>query len=364
MINCSAREVANHWQPIGVRYLCYNWLDSDAQTVLDEDDEVYRAIHLFITAALEQGESVLVHSVRGQSRSMCVLAAYMMGKYRWSLSKTFEFLNSRRPDFEIKSGFIRQLQLFEGRFFKALSPTSRWVELSEDEHLGSEELMLRNTYLNSQALPISDVDTTPYAANLTALQWSDQVAGQLVDHPHPASKNPIEAGCAVLKSCLKGGRSEFIKVPLAKKTGRSTLRPENVYMTGLPYHSPSNKAEATRTFDLIVSPKADSRPSEMKRPSSVDPRENARNSTNEEWKPRLIGPYSPVKITKLQVREGQSITTKGPIRLVNDTVRPLSESKAPLKKKRPTTAPVMRPPSPISRKCSSTMSKYTRPQWR
>jgi protein-tyrosine phosphatase len=349
IVNCAAREVSNHWQPIGVRYLCYNWLDSDAQTILDEDGEVCRLVSSFISEALEQGESVLVHSVRGQSRAMCVTAAYLMGKYRWSLTKTFEFLNSRRPDFEIKSGFVRQLQVFEARFFRDCKPTSRWVELSEAEHLGSEELMLRNTFLNSQALPISDVDTNLYAANATALKWSDHIAGQLADHPHPASKNPVDSGFAVLKSCLKGGRSEFIRVPLANKRTRPTLMPESVYMTGPVYLSPSHRVPE------VTSPKQ-----EVKRPSSVNPRESA---SNEDRRPRLLT-YSPITTTKLHVREGQSITTKGPVRAVNDGIRPTTDNKIQLKKRRPVTAPTMRPPSPISRKAASPLQKYSRPQWR
>ena len=51
-------------------------------------------------------ESVLVHSVRGQSRSSSVICSYIMRKYRWSLLKTLEFLNSRRPDLEIRATFI------------------------------------------------------------------------------------------------------------------------------------------------------------------------------------------------------------------------------------------------------------------
>ena len=38
-----------------------------------------------------------------------------MRKYRWSLIKTLEFLNSRRPELEIKATFISQLQEFESR---------------------------------------------------------------------------------------------------------------------------------------------------------------------------------------------------------------------------------------------------------
>jgi protein-tyrosine phosphatase len=57
-------------------------------------------------AANAQASSVLVHSVRGQSRSSCVIAVYLMRKFRWTLFKTLEFLNSRRPDLEIRVTFI------------------------------------------------------------------------------------------------------------------------------------------------------------------------------------------------------------------------------------------------------------------
>jgi hypothetical protein len=38
-----------------------------------------------------------------------------MQKYRWTLFKTLEFLNSRRPDLEIRAAFINQLSEFERR---------------------------------------------------------------------------------------------------------------------------------------------------------------------------------------------------------------------------------------------------------
>lgn len=56
--------------------------------------------------AVKKTESILVHSVRGQSRAASVLAVYLMRKYRWSLLKTLEFLNSRRPELEIRGTFI------------------------------------------------------------------------------------------------------------------------------------------------------------------------------------------------------------------------------------------------------------------
>ena len=41
-----------------------------------------------------------------------------MRKYKWSLLKSLEFLNSRRPDLEIRATFIHQLSAYEQRLQK------------------------------------------------------------------------------------------------------------------------------------------------------------------------------------------------------------------------------------------------------
>lgn len=75
--------------------------------LFDQQDKTTNEIFNFINDAMKKYESVLVHSVRGQSRASCVIASYMMRNYRWSLLKTLEFLNSRRPDLEIRATFIK-----------------------------------------------------------------------------------------------------------------------------------------------------------------------------------------------------------------------------------------------------------------
>ena len=60
----------------------------------------------FIDESLNAGYSVLIHSVRGQSRASVVGILYFMEKYQWSLLKTLEFINSRRPDLEIRANFL------------------------------------------------------------------------------------------------------------------------------------------------------------------------------------------------------------------------------------------------------------------
>ena len=83
--------------------------------MFDQQDKITTEINNFIDEAHSKGESVLIHSLRGQSRASVVLAVYFMQKYKWTLFKTLEFLNSRRPDLEIRAAFINQLSDFERR---------------------------------------------------------------------------------------------------------------------------------------------------------------------------------------------------------------------------------------------------------
>jgi hypothetical protein len=87
-----------------------------------------------------------------------------MKKYRWNLLKTLEFLNSRRPDLEIRANFIHQLSCFEARLTKqgAGPRTSKWSEIgNENFTIDNEELLLRNTFLNAQMGPLADFRLHP-----------------------------------------------------------------------------------------------------------------------------------------------------------------------------------------------------------
>ena len=106
VVNCSGKQIGTFWESVGVVYLTFFWQDKDNQILFDKQDKTTRQIYDFIEQAARKSESVLVHSVKGQSRAASVLAVYLMRKYRWSMIKTLEFLNSRRPELEIKASFI------------------------------------------------------------------------------------------------------------------------------------------------------------------------------------------------------------------------------------------------------------------
>jgi protein-tyrosine phosphatase len=89
-----------------LKFLTFYWVDDDRQLIFDEEDQVPKEIVRFIDESLSQGFSVLIHSMRGQSRASVVAILYFMEKFQWSLLKTLEFINSRRPDLEIRANFL------------------------------------------------------------------------------------------------------------------------------------------------------------------------------------------------------------------------------------------------------------------
>ena len=103
-----------------------------------------------------------------------------MRKYRWSMLKTLEFLNSRRPDLEIRGTFIQQLQQFEQRLCnRGLGPLSfNFNDLSFkgkgfQKDLQEEEMIIRNTFLNAQMGQIVQYGGMPQKNREKTLKWID-----------------------------------------------------------------------------------------------------------------------------------------------------------------------------------------------
>ncbi len=235
VINCSSRQVPNHWEAIGVRYLSYYWADNDSQVILDVRDSASNEFYTFIEDALEKGESTLVHSVRGQSRSITVIAAYMIRKFKWSLAKTLQFLSNRRPDIVIKPAFHRQLIGFERRVAASMClsdgrlavgadfskhnirPTglsTDWA-LSSGASMDTEDVLLRNTFVNSQQIPVNyeSSDRQRGSSMHRRLQWTDNGSGDRCKLETPAS---LKSGSVrPIKPIIKRSTSGPAAVPIA-----------------------------------------------------------------------------------------------------------------------------------------------------
>ena len=107
IVNTAGMQLTNHWDTIGVQYLTLNWQDDEKQILFDEAEKIPDEVFNFMNEALENHESVLVKSEKAQNRACFVIAAFIMRRYRWSMLKTLEFLNSRRQDLEMRPSFLK-----------------------------------------------------------------------------------------------------------------------------------------------------------------------------------------------------------------------------------------------------------------
>lgn len=144
--------------------------------MLDPADHIPDETFSFIEQALSKTESILIHSVKGQSRSCTILGAYLMRRYRWSLLKSLEFMNSRRPDLEIRATFVHQLTDYEKRLKnRNMGPiTEKWTEIFEQTNqFENEELLLRNTYMNAQVGAFADFIACGVKEKPDKILWVD-----------------------------------------------------------------------------------------------------------------------------------------------------------------------------------------------
>lgn len=69
-------------------------------------------------------------------------------------------MNSRRPDLEIRATFFTQLTAQEQKLKQNGNgaKSTNWNEISDDpKNIESEELLLRNTFLNSKVTALAEI---------------------------------------------------------------------------------------------------------------------------------------------------------------------------------------------------------------
>lgn len=218
IINTSSSEVNNEWASIGITYLSYPWTDTEDQIIFDDANNTFNQCYNFIDSTLEKGESVLIHSVKGESRCICVVLSYIMKKYKWSLTKSLEFLNSRKPDCKLKPNFLFQLVKLENSLARTFGHSlSKDWEPTQDP----EETVLAHTYLNSRPGNFVQFNSSKIVKR-TRLKWADGGKLDKARLETQGVRNAVEDGVVLLKSCLKGCDSTVLaQVPKLGKGSKS-----------------------------------------------------------------------------------------------------------------------------------------------
>lgn len=147
LVNVASQEISNVWAGHGFVYDNYNWEDQPEYLVFPamEKDRALQNLVEFIDVSLKKGESVLVFSLRGTSRSVFAACAYLMYKYNWGFEKSYDFLLSKKSDIHINQGFVQQLFCLERKLYARRQITDPAL-LQVDTDLVRKEILRRREW--------------------------------------------------------------------------------------------------------------------------------------------------------------------------------------------------------------------------
>jgi len=105
--------------PENFKYMHLKILDCAAETIHEHFAETSQ----FIADALAGGGKVLVHCIRGVSRSATIVAAYLMTSLRVSSEEAVRMIRDKRPIARPNYGFVIQLAMYGASLQKEKSIT-------------------------------------------------------------------------------------------------------------------------------------------------------------------------------------------------------------------------------------------------
>jgi len=107
VLNC-ARELPNCFPEV-LTYLKLNFLDNNEQDIMSYFEDAFE----FLDGCWEDNGVCLVHCQQGKSRSVSIVAAYLIARRGLSFNVAIERIKAIRPVVKVNKNFAEQLQLFE-----------------------------------------------------------------------------------------------------------------------------------------------------------------------------------------------------------------------------------------------------------
>ncbi|KAG9415896.1 hypothetical protein AC1031_000282 [Aphanomyces cochlioides] len=187
IVNCVPREVPNVFEPDGIRYMACDMAEQPESILFDMRNQDFNELMAFIDHAMQASLSLLVHSLDGLSRSPCVMMAYLMMKYYWSLDKAYEYVKMKRPDINPHPAYLDQLAMLDTQLLKKFHTPEKkrneWDPAFVD--LKTDELVLVNTFLNiTHGLALPSKPTPRKLPKKKRLLWIDMCPHMRKLHPY------------------------------------------------------------------------------------------------------------------------------------------------------------------------------------
>lgn len=149
IINCCYHRYPNRFGHLGVRYLNFSFEEDGSSTIFDSRDENITLVVRFLQEAVEADDCVLIASANGDSRSVILLAGYLIHRFHWPCQRALQFITTKRFNAKPHPAYLRQLIEFANRrkakygAHKDIFGSIRGLKLNQQEYLH------RNTFLNS-----------------------------------------------------------------------------------------------------------------------------------------------------------------------------------------------------------------------
>jgi protein-tyrosine phosphatase len=252
LVNLAGMEVSNVWASQGFVYETYNWEDQPDYLVFPgmERDRALQDLIEFIDVSIRRGLSVLVFSLRGVSRNVFAVCAYLMYKYHWGFEKSYDFVLSKKSDIQINQGFVQQLFALEKRLHiqrqKLLQMTHPTLEQNDMEFIRKENLRKKEwdpAYLQSNHYGVNSINkkgmsaTNPVRIGTSDEMDEDEVGDELLlIYSFLNSKNTI--------TVMPGPFLDAIDIPKHFKLKfNSELQEEDIHMFPTQPSAPNLKAK-------------------------------------------------------------------------------------------------------------------------
>lgn len=116
VLTVSTESIPEEKRVKGVCYMFVYALDLETQDMF-ASNALANSLQ-YISGSVETGGRVLVHCEAGISRSVFVIAAYLMKKFRWSSKEAVQYIQRIRPMAQPNDGFLQQLQIFNDANFE------------------------------------------------------------------------------------------------------------------------------------------------------------------------------------------------------------------------------------------------------
>ncbi|KAF8186844.1 hypothetical protein K438DRAFT_1595981 [Mycena galopus ATCC 62051] len=235
------------------------------QILLDDTEETDVLIHFipaitFIQAELDKGRGVLVHCQAGMSRSVTIVAAYLMYTEKIDTEAALDIIRQARPNIDPNPGFLQQLEIFHKAAFKISrkDQTTRrfYMERTVGEVMnGDGSLPETEMFAKYPRTPSDSAPATPGARRRIRCKMCRQELAtreHMLDHgqlgaPTPAASTPVASRHP---SMSMASRPRLGSLGAASRPRRPSGLAEGLSMSALETNDlPSEKAPAAGDSD-------------------------------------------------------------------------------------------------------------------